>query len=149
MTVSEGHHARVVSPPLHPFLMLIPATCLTAGLLTDLAYWSTVNTMWADFSAWIVSAGALLTWIVAIAGLFELLIRRGVLRGRRGVAVYALAYLAAMVFATFNMFVHSRDGWVSVVPWGIVLSALTVIAFLIAAGAAIALNRQRFSGVYQ
>jgi len=135
MAVTEARLTRVVSPLLHPFLMLVPATCLTAGLLTDVAYWVTVNHMWADFSAWIVSAGAILAWLVAIAGLVELLVRP-VLRRGLAIVVYSLAYLAAMTFATFNMLVHTRDAWVSVVPWGIVLSALTVIAFLVAAGAA-------------
>lgn len=150
MAVSEMRLAEVVAPPLHPFLMLIPATCLTAGLLTDIAYWATVHTMWADFSAWIVSAGAILTWIVAIAGLVELLLRRPALRGRRGMLAYALAYLAAMVFSALNMLVHTRDGWVSVVPWGLVLSMLTVIAFLVAAGATYVLvARPRSTGVYR
>lgn len=138
MAVTEAHPLRVAAPPLSPFLMLIPATCLTTGLLTDLAYWLTVNSMWADFSAWLVSAGAILAWLVAIAGLVELLMRP-LLRVRTGMAAYVLAYLAAMVLATFNMLVHTRDGWSSVVPWGLALSALTVIAFLAAAGAAYAL----------
>lgn len=146
MAVLEASTTRIVAPPLHPFLMLIPATCLTAGLLTDLTYWATVNTMWADFSAWLVSAGAILAWLVAIAGLIELL-ARPVLRASAGMAAYVLAYLAAMVLATFNMLVHSRDGWSSVVPWGLALSALTVLAFLAAAVAAYGLvARPRIGG---
>ncbi|WP_421699633.1 DUF2231 domain-containing protein [Ancylobacter sp.] len=138
MAITEAPATRIVAPPLHPFLMLIPATCLTTGLLTDLAYWATVNTMWADFSAWLVSAGAILAWLVAIAGLIELLMRP-LLRASAGMTVYVLAYLTAMVLATFNMLVHTRDAWSSVVPWGLTLSALTVLAFLAAAAAAYAL----------
>lgn len=149
MTVSEARLARTSTPPLHIFLMLIPATCLTAGLLTDLAYWSTVNTMWADFSAWIVSGGAVLAWLVAIAGVVELLMRPS-LRHGFAMAVYALAYLAATALATFNMLIHTRDAWSSVVPSGLVLSALTVVAFLIAAGAAYVLvTRPRSGGSYR
>ena len=145
MAVSEARVWRVVAPPLHPFLMMIPATCVTAGLLTDIAYWSTLNTMWADFSAWIVSAAAILAWVVAIAGLIELL-ARPVLRSRGALAAYGLAYLAATVLATFNMLVHTRDVWASVVPWGLVLSALGVVAFLVAAAAAFVLVRPRQGG---
>ncbi|WP_371347589.1 DUF2231 domain-containing protein [Ancylobacter sp. IITR112] len=145
MAVIEAPAARILAPPLHPFLMLIPATCLTTGLLTDLAYWATVNTMWADFSAWLVSAGAILAWLVAIAGLVELLMRPA-LRLRAGMPAYVLAYLAAMVLATFNMLVHTRDAWSSVVPWGLALSALTVLAFLAAAAAAYVLVAHPRSG---
>lgn len=137
MAVTQAHRPGIHAPPLHAFLMLIPATCLTAGLLTDIAYWATVNTTWADFSAWIVSAGAILAWLVAIAGLVELLMRPAMRHGGAMLA-YVFAYLVAMVLATFNMLIHSRDGWSSVVPWGLTLSALTVLAFLAAAAAAYA-----------
>jgi uncharacterized membrane protein len=38
--------------------------------------------------------------------------------------------LIALVLATFNMLIHTRDAWTSVVPWGIVLSAVVVVIFL-------------------
>ena len=38
--------------------------------------------------------------------------------------------LIALVLATFNMLIHTRDAWTSVVPWGIVLSAVVVVILL-------------------
>jgi len=35
-----------------------------------------------------------------------------------------------MLFALFNAFIHSRGAWTSVVPTGLVLSALTVLVML-------------------
>lgn len=145
MAVTEAGLERAAAPPLNPFLMMIPATCLTAGLLTDIAYWLTINTMWADFSAWLVSAGAILAWVVAIAGLVELLMRP-LVRERSAIAAYGLAYLAATMLATFNMLIHSRDAWASVVPWGLLLSALTVVAFSAAAWATYVLVARPRSG---
>ena len=38
--------------------------------------------------------------------------------------------IVVMLLALFNAFVHSRDGWTSVVPTGLILSALTVLVML-------------------
>jgi len=38
--------------------------------------------------------------------------------------------VVVLVLALFNSFVHSRDAWTSVVPSGLILSALTVIVLL-------------------
>ena len=35
-----------------------------------------------------------------------------------------------LILATLNMFVHSRDAWTSVVPWGLTLSAVVVLIML-------------------
>lgn len=123
---------RPVYPPLHPFLALIVATCLTGGLLTDLAYWRTAEITWANFSAWLVSAGTILAWLFAIAGVVELALRPAI-RARQGILPYALATLAALALATVNTLVHARDAWTSVVPAGLVLSALTVLVLVVAA----------------
>jgi uncharacterized membrane protein len=32
-----------------------------------------------------------------------------------------------MIVATFNMLIHTRDAWTSVVPWGLALSGITVV----------------------
>ena len=38
-----------------------------------------------------------------------------------------------LVLALINNFVHSRDAWTSVVPTGLILSALTVLAMIVTA----------------
>ena len=38
-----------------------------------------------------------------------------------------------MVLALINNFVHSRDAWTSVVPAGLTLSILTVVAMIVTA----------------
>ena len=35
-----------------------------------------------------------------------------------------------LVLALFNSFIHSRDAWTSVVPTGLMLSAITVLVML-------------------
>lgn len=129
--------ARTLPPlrhPIHPVLLCFPMACLVGALLTDLVYWRTAEMMWADFSAWLVSAGAILTWLAAIGGIVDLV-------GRRYAAVapvswtwiYVVANIVIIVLATLNMFVHTRDAWTSVVPWGLTLSIATFLVLAITA----------------
>jgi len=86
--------------------------------------------LWADFSAWLVSAGVILGWLAAIAGVVDLAGHRYE-RGPAPAWVYAGGNLIALVLATLNMLVHTRDAWTSVVPWGLTLSAATVIILIL------------------
>jgi uncharacterized membrane protein len=45
-------------------------------------------------------------------------------------AVYASGILVVMILATFNMLIHTRDAWTSVVPWGVTLSVITVVVLI-------------------
>jgi uncharacterized membrane protein len=41
--------------------------------------------------------------------------------------------VVALILATFDMLVHTRDAWTSVVPWGFVLSAAIVLVLILTA----------------
>jgi uncharacterized membrane protein len=124
-----GRAPLIVRPPLHPTLVTIPITCLGGTLLTDIAYWKTALMMWADFSAWLVAVGVILGWLVAIIGIVDLVERRYA-TAPTPAWVYAIGNLVALIVATINMLIHTRDAWTSVVPWGLTLSAITVILYL-------------------
>lgn len=117
------------APPFHAMLAVVPATCFVGTLLTDLAYWRSAEMMWADFSAWLVSAGVVLGWLFLIIGLIEIAARRAH-RRRAGIWAYLIGNVVVLVFATLNMLVHTRDAWTSVVPWGLILSAATVVSLV-------------------
>lgn len=122
--------ARIGGHPIHPMLVSFPIVCFVGTLLTDIAYWRTANLMWANFSAWLVSAGVVMGVLAAIAGIIDFF---GDRRVREPVAawIHAIGNALALVIAIFNMFVHSRDGWNAVVPLGLTLSALTVLILLV------------------
>ncbi len=121
--------SRIVRRPLHPTVALFPVACFGGTLLTDLAYWRTADMMWADFSAWLVSAGVILAYLAVIVGLVDLLSGRFV--GLRALAWrYVIGNLLVLVLATLNMLVHTRDAWTSVVPWGLALSVAVVVVLL-------------------
>lgn len=128
-TVDYPEPVVFVAPPIHPTLAAVPATCFVGALLTDLAYWRSAEMMWADFSAWLISAGVVLGWLFLIVGLVEIAVRPSV-RRREGIWLYAAGNLVVLVLATLNMLVHTRDAWTSVVPWGVILSVATLVALV-------------------
>jgi uncharacterized membrane protein len=105
--------------------MAVPTTCFVGALLTDITYAETAEMMWANFSAWLISAGVVLGWLTCIAGIVDLVGRRYA-TAPVPAAVYAIGILVVMILATFNMLIHTRDAWTSVVPWGVTLSAITM-----------------------
>lgn len=121
--------ARIGSHPIHPILVPIPIACFVGTLLTDLMYWKTAEITWADFSAWLVTVGTIVRWLAAIAGLIDFLGNR-LVRMQPPAWPHAVGNIAVLVAATFNMLIHSRDAYTSVVPMGLMLSALTVIILL-------------------
>ena len=128
-TYERGSTARIAAHPIHPMLVPIPIACFVGTLLTDLVYWRTAEMTWSDFSAWLISVGVVVGWIAAIVGAIDLLGSRGI--RRLGAAwAHAIGNLVVLALATLNMFVHTHDAWTSVVPWGLTLSALTVLLLL-------------------
>lgn len=124
-------------PALHRYapqelIAAFAIACMIGGLLTDIAYWKSAEFLWADFSAWLVSTGAVAAIIAVIAALIGYLVGR---RRRRLTPrlPYLLSGIIVLVLAIFNMMIHSRDAWTSVVPWGLTLSAITVFVLSLTA----------------
>lgn len=122
--------ARIAKHPIHPMLVPFPIVCFIGALLTDLAYWRTANMMWADFSAWLLTVGVILGILAAIAGLIDFLGNR-LVRAQAPAWPHLIGNAVVLVLAIINAFVHSRDAWTSVVPTGLILSAVVVVLLLI------------------
>jgi uncharacterized membrane protein len=118
--------AEVAKHPIHPMLVPIPITCFIGALLTDLTYYATAEIMWADFSAWLLAIGIIAGVLAAIAGLIDFLSNR-LIRTQAPAWPHLIGNFLVLVLAFFNNLVHTRDAWTSVVPTGIVLSAITVL----------------------
>jgi uncharacterized membrane protein len=113
-------------------LIAFPVVCFTLALLTDLAYFRTLNLMWAEFSAWLLLAGIVFAALAALTGAIEYFLHRGSIDLDVAWA-HAIGNVAVLIIAFFNNLIHARDGWTSVVPWGIALSALTVLVIIVTA----------------
>lgn len=149
--------STVISDPTarrggHPILYVLgafPIACFTGALLTDVAYVRTANILWADFSAWLLAVGMAAAVVAAVAGGLSLLIaRRDRTRARRPAWPVALGSLLVLAVALLDNFVHSRDGWTSVMPEGLALSAVTVLATLATAWLALGAGRGRGAAPY-
>ncbi len=114
--------------PIHGILAAYPLAFFTGALVTDIIYANTAEMQWANFSVWLITGGLLMGVLAAIAGLVDAIANRAVPRRRPW--PHSIGTLLMLLLALFNAFVHSRDAWTSVVPTGLVLSALVFILAL-------------------
>jgi uncharacterized membrane protein len=126
---------------LHRGFMGAGAVLLIAASVTDYVYYSTALWQWANFSAWLITSGLLVTLVAAIFLLIDFVTGRAC---RLNTASFILVAAAALL-SLVNAFVHSRDAWTSVVPQGILLSAICSLLLLIAGarGWDLEISRQR------
>lgn len=136
--MASQHHphpqsaAAIASHPIHPMLVQFPIVCFTLALVTDIIYWQTSYLMWAEFSAWLLLAGIASGVLAAVFGAIDFIARREI-RAHRTAWLHAIGNVIVLVLAFFNNLVHARDGWTAVVPWGLTLSALTVLVIFVTA----------------
>jgi uncharacterized membrane protein len=122
--------ARVDRRPLYSLLLAFAVSCFVGTLATDLAYWRTADVGWANFSDWLVTIGVVVGYAALVVAVIEVFILRQ-RRPHRPNLLFAMGMIVALILATVNMLVHTRDAWTSVVPWGVVLSATVVLIALV------------------
>ena len=117
---------------LYGMLVPLPMSCFALALLTDLAYWKTDSVLWETFSVWLLALGLIVAGLAVLGGVVDLVRSRNV-RGLEQSLPTVVLQLVAIGLALVNVLVHSRDGYTAVVPEGLILSALTVLALLVGA----------------
>jgi uncharacterized membrane protein len=113
-----------------------------AAFCTDYTYYRTALWQWANFSAWLITAGLIVTLFAVILLLIDLATGRA----RRLNTGSFILVTAATLLSLVNAFVHSRDAWTSVVPQGILLSAVSAILLVIAGARGWSLAMSRTTG---
>ena len=111
-------------------LVPVPIACFVGTLFTDIAYWQTADMQWANMSIWMLTIGLIVAFLAVIAGLIEFFGDRRI-RNLRAVYIHAIGNAVALVLSIINAFVHSRDAYTSVVPTGLILSAIVVAILLV------------------
>lgn len=120
----------IAGHPIHPMLVPFPIACFTLALLTDIAYWRTSNLMWLHFSEWLLFAGLVVGVVAAVAGAIDFLASPGI-RAQWPAWPHAIGNVIVLILAFINNLVHTSDGWTAVMPYGLILSALTVLLLLV------------------
>jgi len=134
--------------PLHAMLVPIPFVCFVGTLITDIVYWQTAAMLWADMSAWLLLVGLIVSLFAAPAGMIDFFgdprIRR-----LRTAWIHGIGNVAALILSIFNCLIHTRDAYTSVVPSGLILSALVVVILLVTGWNGSALVHRHGVGVRQ
>ena len=123
-TVSIGKH------PLHPAIVDFPIAFLCAALVTDLLFWRTGQSQWAEFSFWLILAGWILGGLGVITGLIDFLTLQPARALTSGWLHFILADLAIFM-TTFNLMSRLYDRQEKIVFTGLGMSALVALALLI------------------
>jgi uncharacterized membrane protein len=145
MQVEQIHGNVGHGPPralLHRGFVGAAGVLQIAAFCTDYAYYTTSLWQWANFSAWLITAGLIVTLVAVILLLIDFATRRA---GRLNTGSFILV-TAATLLTLVNAFVHSRDAWTSVVPQGILLSAVSSILLVIAGARGWSLAARRATG---
>lgn len=111
---------------IHYILRAVPLTCFSLALISDIAYLQTSNLLWLHFSEWLLLAGVVFTGLALLALPVDLLVRH-----TRPSWWTVLAGVVVLILAIINNLIHTADGWTAVMPWGVGLSAATVLAMII------------------
>ena len=122
--------ANLFGRPIHVLLVSIPTACFLCTLVTDIVYWRTAAMLWADISAWLLTVGLIVSFFAVLAGLIDFIGDRRI-RELRAAWVHALSATTALILSIFNLMVHTRDAYTSVVPSGLILSALAAALLLV------------------
>lgn len=118
--------------PLHVILAAFPIAGFTGAFVTDLAYARTYEMQWANFSVWLITAGLVMGVMAAVAGIVDYLFAsRSRHRRLRRSWAHSLGNALVLLLSFWNVLVHSRDGYTSVVPTGILLSGIVAVLVLV------------------
>ncbi|MAZ31951.1 MAG: hypothetical protein CMO06_02205 [Thalassospira sp.] len=115
--------------PFRAVFVPFPYVAFTFAFFADILYWQTSNLMWQNFSAWLLFAGLVFGALAILAGLADFLRENS--QHYRSSWAEASGYIVVLVLGFFNSLVHAGDGWTAIVPTGITLSGITVLAILI------------------
>lgn len=114
-------------------LVSFPIALFTSAVVTDVAYLTTAQVQWTNFSSWLISGALVFGGFAAAWALLSLVL--SLRRPERNVRAVYFAILAVMwLLGLVNAFKHSQDAWSSVGAYGLMLSILCSL-LAVAAGA--------------
>lgn len=122
--------AAIAGHPIHPMLIPFPISFLVGALVTDLVYWSTGSSFWAQASFWLIGAGLATGLLAAIFGLTDFLTIKRVREHTAG-WIHFLGNAAVLVIALVNLWLRWENPAAAILPWGVVLSAVIGLILIV------------------
>jgi len=113
-------------------LIPLPVVALLAAFATDVAYWLTRDPLWPQVSLWMVAAGLVTGPTAGAVGLIDFLTVDG---ARPAIAgwVHIMGMGTVLLVSLASFFLRSAGPAEAILPWGLILSAVTTV--LLAVGA--------------
>lgn len=110
--------------PLHGVLLASTIPLFLGAVLSDLAYASSYQIQWSNFSSWLIAGGLVFCGLAMLCAIIRLFSRH-----RAGCSGLYLFFLVITFLTGFlNSLIHARDAW-AMMPTGLMLS---IIVFLLA-----------------
>jgi uncharacterized membrane protein len=117
-TVNVGGH------PVHPMLVPFPITFLVSALLTDIAYWGSLEDFWARASFWLVAAGLASGLLAGLVGAIDYFtIERA--REHQAGKLHAAGNVTVVILAAINLAIRWGDPAAPILWAGLLLSLVT------------------------
>ena len=117
--------AAIKGHPLHPVMIPFPIAFGSAVVVTDVAYWIGDTRGWALASAWLLWATFGTGVIAALLGAIDYFGVREI-REHRMATWHGAGNAAALLVVLVNGLIRIADVEDAVLPWGLVLSVVTV-----------------------
>ena len=111
----------VLGHPLHPLLIVFPVAFLVTVLLTDVVYWLTGYSFWAQASFWLLVGGLGTGVLAAITGLLDF-VRIYRAREHKAGWIHLIGNVTVLVLASINLLLRWNNIADAIFPWGLILS---------------------------
>jgi uncharacterized membrane protein len=125
MSLRSEPRRSVLAASIYGLLNPIPFGCFVAALIFDVIYSNSAVMQWDKGAAWLIVFGLLFAIVPRLVNLAQVWITSRLIATRAEKIDFWLNVFA-IITATVNAFVHSRDAY-AVVPAGVWLSVCTVI----------------------
>ncbi|MDO9526035.1 MAG: DUF2231 domain-containing protein [Gemmobacter sp.] len=114
----------IAGHPLHAMMVAFPITLAFCAFAADALYWWTGDLFWPRVALWSAGVGFVIGILAGIVGTLELLIVPGI---RIRSASWTHFILAVMLLSLLgaNWIIRWDDAVSAVLPWGILMSAIT------------------------
>ena len=131
-TSTEEIHSRatIQGHPIHPMIIVFPIASLAGALVTDIVFATSREPFWAQASLWLIAAGVVTGAIAAVFGVIDFL-GNSRIRSLRAAWVHAGGNVIAMVLAIINLLMRLNNPADSIVPLGLLISALIAVLLVV------------------